>query len=504
MSMPSFYMDQHLYPSRVTGTAPAFAETNPPLQTQEPIKGARGRNIFHTMGDLSPYSSPDKGFGMHMIHRHGSRYPSGSERISAWAEGIANSTAAGNKFTDEEILGPKGREELFESGILNYYNYGHLFNQTSPKKLVVPTTSQDRMLKSAENFLAGFFGLDWSKQADLLPMIDRPNRLQQLPRWYKYLQQGSAVFASAEFTEPITTWKNVYLALLLLSDSTFAQALCSYETVSYGYSKFCQPFTYEDFEGFGYLIDLEFALGFWKNPAGRAQGIAWVEEFLARVEGRLLETTQTNANMTPATNPVTFPVDQNLYLDFSYDSGIVAALVAFGFKQFAQLLPATGPPCNQQFSTSKLVPFAGRTNIEIKAPYKVSTCRPSGSQDIAYHTLPLHSSFAECKYRDDGWCKLSTLLKLQKKSLDKSKFQYSCFGDWTSTPYALENFWNICSPCYSALLWQSIPKFSSQNGANMTLCQHYPAALNDITLSGEYLIAKSYLVGVMLKLRPGG
>jgi hypothetical protein len=48
----------------MTGSAPLLAETNPvdfgqkifvandPLQTSQPIKGARGRNIFHLMGNL--------------------------------------------------------------------------------------------------------------------------------------------------------------------------------------------------------------------------------------------------------------------------------------------------------------------------------------------------------------------------------------------------------------------------------------------------------------------
>jgi hypothetical protein len=38
----------------------------------------------------------------------------------------------------------------------------------------------------------------------------------------------------------------------------------------------------------------------------------------------------------------------------------------------------------------------------------------------------------------------------------------------------------------------------------MTLCQHFPAVLRDLTLPEEYLIAKSQPVGVVLKLRPGG
>ncbi|EPS29066.1 hypothetical protein PDE_04014 [Penicillium oxalicum 114-2] len=67
-----------------------------------------------------------------------------------------------------------------------------------------------------------------------------------------------------------------------------------------------------------------------------------------------------------------------------------------------------------------------------------------------------------------------------------------------------EGFWYLCSTCHSALLRGSVPKFSAENLVNVTLCQHYPDALKDLTLTEEYLIAKSHPVGVVVKLRPGG
>ncbi|KAK9312492.1 hypothetical protein V1524DRAFT_439048 [Lipomyces starkeyi] len=72
--------------------------------------------------------------------------------------------------------------------------------------------------------------------------------------------------------------------------------------------------------------------------------------------------------MTLDTNPITFPVNQTLY----FYGSIVSILTTFGFKQFAQFLPPTGTPVNQQFSSSEIVPFVARTNIEIiKAPHQM-------------------------------------------------------------------------------------------------------------------------------------
>ncbi|KAJ5751423.1 uncharacterized protein N7511_008388 [Penicillium nucicola] len=63
---------------------------------------------------------------------------------------------------------------------------------------------------------------------------------------------------------------------------------------------------------------------------------------------------------------------------------------------------------------------------------------------------------------------------------------------------------NVCSLCYAALVRGSAPKFSTRNNINVTLSHHYPDVLKDLTLTEEYLIAKSHPVGAILKLRPGG
>lgn len=46
-----------------------------------------------------------------------------------------------------------------------------------------------------------------------------------------------------------------------VADVYAAQNLCPYETVAYGYSKFCDLFTYEEWRDFGYSVDLYFSGG---------------------------------------------------------------------------------------------------------------------------------------------------------------------------------------------------------------------------------------------------
>ena len=90
-----------------------------------------------------------------MLSRHGSRYPTLGSNVFNFGDKVANNTrfeASGplsflNEWKFElgaEILVPRGRQELFESGILHYYQYGQLYNPNS--KIIARTTTQDRML----------------------------------------------------------------------------------------------------------------------------------------------------------------------------------------------------------------------------------------------------------------------------------------------------------------------------------------------------------------------
>lgn len=99
-----------------------------------------------------------------MLSRHGSRYPTSRSLVEKLGFKIANISGtyqtSGALFflmdwkyeLGAEILVPRGRQELFESGVLHYYNYAQLYNPNS--KIIVRTTTQDRMLKASSNQLS--------------------------------------------------------------------------------------------------------------------------------------------------------------------------------------------------------------------------------------------------------------------------------------------------------------------------------------------------------------
>ena len=155
------------------------------------------------------------------------------------------------------------------------------------------TTSQDRMLKSAEYFLAGFFGLQWTNNASLEVIIEGNNFNNSLAGYDNC--NNSNTYVSTGGANASTIWENIYLhnatqRLKALSgefnwtvaDSYAAQTLCPYETVAFGYSAFCDLFTFEEWQGFEYSIDLSFAgSNSFQSPTGRAVGIGYVQEILA-------------------------------------------------------------------------------------------------------------------------------------------------------------------------------------------------------------------------------
>ena len=276
---------------------------NEPLQTAMPIQGMSpgNKSIFHMMGYLSPYA-PSPGFGVdeypipdgaeivqvQMLSRHGSRYPTMGAEVIAFGQRIADASSTFKPkgalgFMKDwryqlghEILVPKGREELFQSGVLHSYMYGSLYNPNS--KLIVRTTTQDRMLKSAENWMAGFFGLEWAQNATIEVIIEESGFNNSLA--------GSLNCPNSHTKTPgiqaLSTWAHEYLKGAqsrlqsmtegfdwTIEDVYAAQTMCPYETVAYGYSRFCDLFTYEEWQDFGYSVDLLFSsISGFHSPTG--------------------------------------------------------------------------------------------------------------------------------------------------------------------------------------------------------------------------------------------
>lgn len=189
-----------------TGAEPALAKENAasypqnsgpaahfPLVAPAPYGEPKSStfDITKYWGNLSPWyslSSADYGLPdtspsipsgcdivqLHLLYRHGARYPTEGAAPAIFALKVANATKNGG-FTasgdmsflanwryklGSELLTPFGRSQNFLLGVEHRLLYGKLLNNFTEQGTlpVFRTQSQDRMVKTANNFAAGFFG----------------------------------------------------------------------------------------------------------------------------------------------------------------------------------------------------------------------------------------------------------------------------------------------------------------------------------------------------------
>ncbi|GLB35545.1 putative phosphoglycerate mutase-like protein [Lyophyllum shimeji] len=458
-------------------------------------------DLLQKWGNLSPWYSNERGAfgldsspdvpetcrvtGLHFLHRHGARYPTSwaayggpanlARRLNAVAE---HWNASGdleflNDWTyklGEEILTPFGRQQLYDLGISMRLKYGFLLkNFTESNTIpVFRTESQHRMLQSALNFALGFFGypLDGKYQQSITIEADgfnntlapyktcpNANDRSKASRSLFYVKRWAARYlkdAIARLQPQIEGYQ------LTVEDVYTMQQMCAYETVAIGYSKFCELFTVEEWEGFNYALDLSFwydsAFG---SPVARVQGVGWVKELVARLTHTRIEEHNTSTNATLDDDPTTFPLGHSLYVDATHEVVVLNVLTALNLTNFAKSgpLPYTHIPHDRAFEVSRLAPFA--TNVQ----FQLLECASIPGQQIRIiindGVTPL-TGIKGCPEQRDGMCPVDTFVEAQKEIIAETDWRYDCYGDWT-VPQGPE--WNTTtgSPpkSYAVLGWDN-------------------------------------------------
>lgn len=307
-----------------TGVEPAAIETaksyptndnpaaNYPLVIDETEDNAK-LNMFQYWGNLAPwYSVPSSFYGLdkasplvpetcditqvHLLYRHGARYPTSGANPSKFATKLQSAVGQGgftswgeldflNKWTYKlgaELLTPFGRLQNFELGVAARQQYGSLLNNFTEQGTlpVFRTQSQDRMVKTANNFAAGFFGvpeyLDQVNSESGRPymrvLLIYPGTVEivietaglnntgapyEICTNSNVASRGSigstaaTTFANNAFNSTISRLQGQIKGVNITSTDIIAMLqLCSYETDALGYSEFCKLFTEEDFRNY--------------------------------------------------------------------------------------------------------------------------------------------------------------------------------------------------------------------------------------------------------------
>ena len=333
---------------------------------------------------------------MLLLYRHGARYPTSGAAPSTFAQKLVNTTKSGNlTFSGElaflgdwtyklgaELLTPFGRSQNFMLGVQYRELYGHLLNNFTEKGQipVFRTQSQDRMVKTANNFAAGFFGVPEYLNEVSIEILVETQGLNNSGAPYEVCNNsniasrgsiGSTIanrFAVNAFNETIARLQSQASGITFTPTDAIAMLqLCSYETHALGYSAFCPLFTQADFMNYEYYYDLSF---YYNNgpgsPVAAAQGKGYLEEYLARFTGKY-PSANSALNETFDNTTTYFPLDQSIYADATHEVVVLDTLTAFNLTALF-----SGPPLNathndgtNSFGASRLVPFATHFTTQV-------------------------------------------------------------------------------------------------------------------------------------------
>ncbi|KAI0044628.1 phosphoglycerate mutase-like protein [Auriscalpium vulgare] len=459
-------------------TAPALAsfKNTAPIVAPDTAdhKGAQF-DVIKSWGNLAPMRSVDPGFfglpdaspvvpkgcsinQVHILHRHGARYPTSGSAPAAFAGRIHNATVNGTGFSatgpleflntwtfklGAEILTPLGRQQLYELGVNSRVRYGDLLKGFTDLP-VWRTTSEARMVDSALQFAAGFFGVQ-SYQTSYHQVIEvEEDGFNSTLASYDFCDNSNNAIADLGY-DKAAQWALKYTAPtikrlskfiqgynLTSSDIIAMQQSCPYESVALGFSSFCSVFTEEEWEAYEYFNDLTF----WYsdgpgNPAVAAQGVGYVQEFISRLTKTRISTFATSVNESIVTSNITFPLEQPIFVDASHDTIITAIAVALNLTSLASSgpLPVDHIPSKRQWVISNIAPFAANLVAQVLSCPASDT--PTHVRWILNDAVVPLTGVKGCKADKNGLCPLATYIKGTQARIDEIDFQFDCFGNYT-------------------------------------------------------------------------
>ncbi|KAJ5328882.1 Histidine phosphatase superfamily clade-2 [Penicillium brevicompactum] len=500
----------------VAATATATG-TSAPASGPTGSSYASGFDMTKSWANASPYKDADsfgvpKGVPqgcelsqVHVLHRHAQRFPTNypldGEGMTDFAAKLTNYSKANPDTTvsvgplkflknweyvlGEDTLMENGAATEATSGAEFWIKYGRLLyragrenvaawssslnvysNGTDRPKPVFRTTSQARILESARWWLSGFFGNSGANssydQYDLVVIPEEGDFNNTLASYETcdgdYLEgDNAAAIFIPRYTKNARARLSTFFPPdfnLTTMDVVAMQNLCVYEYTSLGGSSFCSLFTEQEWKDFAYQIDVQYYGDYaYGSPTGRAQGIGYVLELAARLEKKLITTSDTSINYTYTDNTDQFPLGQPFYMDMSHDDIILSVINALGLEYFN--FGPKGLPVDidhapeRKFSLSQMTPFGARFMSEVwtcpsdtsfealdpvlySNPNLESTANTTDYIRFVLNNAPLPlDGLASCKGSKNGFCELEKFLHDVPAMKNKAQFQKACFGNYT-------------------------------------------------------------------------
>ena len=282
-----------------------------------------------------------------------------------------------------------GQQELVNSGIKFYNRYKELAREGVP---FVRSTGQDRVVDSARNWTQGFHrAKDADRQAEhgnhAYPYVDViiPETKDGNNNTLNYglcTEFGNGTYRKIAY-DAKDEWANIFArpiqarlnsdlpyTNLSLGQTIYMMDLCPYNVVASPQGKispFCNLFTEEEWHQYNYYETLDKWYGYsYGNPLAPTQGVGFANELIARMTNQPVQD-HTSTNQTLDDDPETFPLERQLYADFSHDNDMITIFSALGLYNGTAHFPNTtvveAADANA-FSAAWTVPFAARAYFE--------------------------------------------------------------------------------------------------------------------------------------------
>ncbi|KHJ34156.1 putative repressible acid phosphatase [Erysiphe necator] len=407
-----------------------------------------------------------------------------------------------NIFNSGEFLTGSGAASQFAAGVNFWNQYGRILynapsgqlaydpnfpNGTARPPIVLRTTEQSRIYNSQINWALGFFGSSRQKTPNpSLTNVTQPFKVVIIPeesneKWNNTLApymscsnffmpeigwMGEYIHEKyvAKYLDPaVKRFRNLIPEGLMLSTGELhgMQLLCAYETAFIGGSDFCTLFTEDEWAGFENSLDIIYYYTYGHgNPTGRAQGIGYVHEIMARLNHSLITSSSSSVNSTLSGNATTFPTNQAFYADFSHDDVLISVLAALSVDYFhaPPNISQFPPDPARKFILSQITPFGARLVTETigcdsanpksrrfprihyksgqdgynasKAKHKFVRMRLNNGI-VPLNTIRDRVCGDEETGRVDGMCALHDFLSQQEKITALANYQYACFANYT-------------------------------------------------------------------------
>ena len=451
----------------------------------------------------------------HSLQRHANRFPTaffddGINDVN-FAGKVMNWTAANatKKFTGpldflnsykyqmgSSYLTGLGAATEFQAGVTFWNRYGRTLynasvgqlaynasfpNGTARPKPVLRTTSQSRIENSEISWALGFFGPSFEIVPDpTLANATSAFNVVIIPEGGT--ENNTLASYDSCFNDDLDpigelgdldleTYLHVYLTAatarmqkyapagftFTLNDTYAMQSLCAYENGYIGMSDFCFLFTEDEWAGFEQTLDMEYFYDYsYGNPTGRAQGIGYVQELIARLTKVYIPVSNSSVNSTITNNAADFPLGEKFYADFTHDDIIVSTLTAlsFDYLRAPPNLTMFPPDPNRHFILSHLTPFGGRLITEVIGctsanPAPMTTHRTQYyPTQYGYNATSATNKFIRmrlnngvlplseirgglCAGRTDGMCPMAKFVESQANAYAMSNYDYACFGNYT-------------------------------------------------------------------------